>query len=364
MKSCFLALVLLTLPALAQEGKQHFTINVGTPEGQLLQQIGQDMDDAAKLTLMTEFMNKYPKHEGAPWVCSLMQSIYLNQKEWDKVLDAGDKGLAVAPDDLDLAYHNLKGAEGKGDPDLIRKWSAKTSENAHKILAENKAPADDDAKQRVEFAKEADTYSEYALSAAAVKAQDPKTVIELVGDLEQRNPKSQYLATVSGVYLLDVQKTAGAAKACASADRIANADAKDVDALIYAGQCSLQGSHFDRAVTYGSKAQEALAAKPDAKKSAVASWIIGIGYGGQQRFGPANKALRAALAGVRGDPQLAPTALFYLGLANYQLGKPLGDRKQMTEGLQFFQQCAEMSGPLQDQASRNVRLIKAELGLR
>jgi len=362
MKSCFLALVLFALPVLAQEGKQHFVINVGTPEGQMLQQIGQDMDDASKLTLMTNFMEKYPKHEGVPWVCGMMQTIYLGQKEWDKALDAGDKGLAVDPNDLDLAYHNLKAAEGKGDPDLVSKWSAKTSENAHKVLADNKAPADEEGKQRVEFAKESDTYSEYALSAAAVKVQDPKKVVELVGQLEQRNPKSQYLPNVSGLYLVDLQKTGG--KACASAEHIATANAKDVDALIFAGQCSLQGSHFDKAVSYGSKAQEALAAKPDAKKSGVANWIVGVGYGGQQRFGPANKALRAALPAVRGDAQLAPTALFYLGLANYQLGKPLGDKKQMTEGLQFFQQCAEMSGPLQDQASKNVRLIKAELGMK
>jgi tetratricopeptide (TPR) repeat protein len=362
MKSGLVALVLLALPALAQETKQHFVINVGTPEGQMLQSIGQDMDDAAKLTLTQEFLTKYPKHEGAPWVCGIAQSIYLKQKEWDKVLDAGDKGLAVDPGDLDLAFHNLKAAEGKEDADLIKKWSAKTSENAHKILAD-KAPADDEAKQRAEFAKESDTYSEYALSAAAAKSQDPKKVVELVGQLEQQNPKSQYLATASGIYLLDLQKTAGAAKACAAADRIGTANGKDIDALIFAGQCSLQGSRFDKAVNYGTKAQEALSGKPDARKSAVANWIVGVGYGGQQRFGPSNKALRAALPAIRGDAQLAPTALFYLGLANYQLGKPLGDKRQMTEGLQFFQQCAEMSGPLQDQASKNVRLIKTELGV-
>jgi len=363
MKSCFLAFVLCVLPALAQESKQHFVINVGTPEGQMLQSIGQDMDDSAKLTLMQDFMSKYPKHEGAPWVCGLMQSIFLKQKEWDKALDAGDKGLAVDPADLDLAFHNLKAAEGKEDADLIKKWSAKTSESARKILAD-KAPADDEAKQRAEFAKESDTYSEYALSAAALKSQDPKKVVELVGQLEQQNPKSQYMATVSGLYLVDLGKAGQGSKACGAAERLGTANGKDVDALIFAGQCNLQASRFDKAVSFGTKAQEALSGKPDARKSAVANWIVGVGYGGQQRFGPSNKALRAALPAIRGDAQLAPTALFYLGLANYQLGKPLGDKKQMTEGLQFFQQCAEMSGPLQDQASKNVRLIKTELGLR
>ena len=47
MKSYLAGLVLLTmpcaLPVLAQE-KQNFVINAGTPEGQLLQSIGQETD--------------------------------------------------------------------------------------------------------------------------------------------------------------------------------------------------------------------------------------------------------------------------------------------------------------------------------
>jgi hypothetical protein len=65
MKSCLLGLVLLVLPAAAQEQKQHFTINVSTPEGQMLQSIGQESDDDKKLALAQDFLDKYPKHEGA-----------------------------------------------------------------------------------------------------------------------------------------------------------------------------------------------------------------------------------------------------------------------------------------------------------
>ncbi len=37
--------------------------------------------------------------------------------------------------------------------------------------------------------------------------------------------------------------------------------------------------------------------------------------------------------------------LFYLGLANYSLGKAIGDRGQMRQGMQFFQQSAAISNP-------------------
>ena len=67
-----------------------------------------------------------------------------------------------------------------------------------------------------------------------------------------------------------------------------------------------------------------------------ANWIAGIAYGSQQKWGPADKALRAALPSVKGDPQLLPLALFHLGLSNYNLGKIIGDKAKTREGLALF----------------------------
>ena len=186
MKSCLLALVLLTLPAAAQEQKQHFTINVGTPEGQMLQAIGQESDDDKKLALAKDFLDKYPKHEGAGWVTSQLEVIYVKQKEYDKAIEAGDKAFANDPSDLDVAYNSLKAAEGKEDADLVKTWSARTSEIARKSIASTKAPADDDEKQHLEYVKGVDTYSEYALFALAIKLKDPKQIAELGAALDTK----------------------------------------------------------------------------------------------------------------------------------------------------------------------------------
>ena len=118
MKSCLLGLVLLMLPATAQEQKQRFTINVGTPEGQMLQAIGQEADDQKKLALAQDFLDKYPKHEGAGWVTSQLVAIYVTQKDYDKGLEAGDKAFANDPNDLDVAYNTLKAAPRIGE-DLV-----------------------------------------------------------------------------------------------------------------------------------------------------------------------------------------------------------------------------------------------------
>lgn len=368
MKGCFLALI-LTLAAFAQDTKQHFTINVSTPEGQLLQSIGQEQDEAKKVALMQDFLAKYPKHEGVSWVCGQLQTAYINQKDYDKAIDAGEKGLAADPNDLELAYNSLKAAEAKNDADGMRKWSARTSENARKITA--KAPADDDEKQRAAYAKDLDTYTEFALSKAAAQVTDPAKRVEIVDQLEKQNPKSDYLMHISGLYLLDLGKIGQSAKACAAAERLGAANGKDVDALMFAADCNFRGNRMDRAIAESTRVLDALNSRTDAeigaRKGAIAgraNWMIGVAYSSQQKFGPANKALRAALPVVKGDPQLAAAAYFHLGLSNYSLGKAVGDKAQIREGLNFFQQCAEIKSPFQAQASTNVATIKRELGVR
>jgi tetratricopeptide (TPR) repeat protein len=375
MKSCLLVFALLWLPAAAQEQKQHFTINVGTPEGQVLQAIGQEPDDDKKLALAQDFLAKYPKHEGAGWVTSQVEAIYVKQKEYDKALEAGEKAFANDPSDLDVAYGSLKAAEGKEDADQVKAWAARTSEIARKNIASMKAPADDDEKQRLEYVKGVDTYSEYALYALALKLKDPKQIAELGAALEHQNVKSQYMPQLSSIYLNAL--TQSKQNACPAAERLAAANAKDVDASINAANCSLQQKQYDRAVAHSTHVVDALGSrsKPEgmsdadwASKKAMllgrANWIAGMAYASQSKLGPADKALRAALPSVKGEPQMAAPALFQLGLANYQLGKSLGDKSKMKEGLQFFQQCADIAGPYQDQASKNVRTIKTELGVR
>lgn len=183
------------------------------------------------------------------------------------------------------------------------------------------------------------------------------------------------MAQISGIYLSAL--TQSKQNACPAAERLAAANSKDVDASINAANCSLQQKQYERAVGHSTHVIEALGSrsKPEgmsdadwASKKAMllgrANWIAGMSYASESKLGPADKALRAALPSVKGEPQMAAPALFQLGLANYQLGKSLGDKSKMKEGLQYFQQCAEITGPYQDQASRNVRTIKTELGVR
>jgi len=374
MKRYLAGLVLLALPCvlpvIAQE-KQNFVFNPGTPEGQILQSLGQETDDARKVALAQEFLAKYPKHEAAGWVAAQLESALLAQKDNDRVLEVAEAAYANGPD-MDGAYFALKAAVAKEDIAQTKKWSGRTAEAARMAIAAAKAPTDDEGKHQLEYAKEVDEYAEYALYVLALKAQ-PKDEVDLVDTLIKQNPKSQYLPEIATGYFAALSKAGEAAKACPAAAKMA-VD-KNAEAMLYAADCSWRANKAEAVVSYAARASEAVSTRTKregvsdsdwgAQKSALlgsASFYTGVGYTMQMRYGPANKALKAALPAIKGNQQLYAIALFDLGLANYQLGKPIGDKAQMREGLHYFQQSADIASPMQDQASRNAKLVLAELG--
>jgi hypothetical protein len=53
-------------------------------------------------------------------------------------------------------------------------------------------------------------------------------------------------------------------------------------------------------------------------------------------------------------------ALFYLGTANYQLGKMTLDKARVLEGAKFSEQCSLIEGPYAEQARHNAIVMKTE----
>lgn len=374
MKSYLAGIVLLALPCvlpvLAQE-KQNFVFNPGTPEGQILQNLGQETDDARKVSLGQEFLTKYPKHEAAGWVAAQVESGLLGQKMYDKVLEVADMAWANNPD-MDGAYFALQAAVAKNDVEQTKKWSARTAEAAHKVTAGAKAPANDDDKHQLEYAKEVGEYADYALYVVALKAQ-PKEEVDLIDTLIKQNPKSQYLSEAANSYFAALGKAGETAKICPSADRMAVE--KNAEAMLEAADCAWRGGKAAAVLSYAGRASEALNTRTKREGVSDADWATekaslqgmaqfytGIGNAMEMRWGPANRALKAALPSLKGNPAYYGVALFDLGLANYQMGKPVGDKAQMREGLKYFQESAGIAGPMQDQASRNAKLVAAEVG--
>jgi len=365
---------LLAAATVAFADRTKVDINAETPEGQLLQQIGQESEAAKKRALLEEFVGKHSNHAGILWVYGQLLPLYLEAKEYDKVFPVAEKLLAADPADAEMAHGALKAAEGKQDPDLVAKWAAATSEAARKAVAAPK-PSDEEEvenwKRRVDYAKQVDVYSEYSLFNTALQTADPNKKILLAETLLQRNPKSQYAAQVEPTLFLAYRQVNNNDKALEVAERIIARDASNEDSLLFAAYQYFDKKQWDKAVDYSFKVVDVMKAKPapqgvDAaqweskKKQVVGSglWLQGMALGAQNKHVETDKVLREALPYLEANNAMLGPALFTLGLANYRLGEK--EISRIKDALDYNKRCAAIPGPYQSLAKKNIAAIQAK----
>jgi tetratricopeptide (TPR) repeat protein len=353
-------------------GSRAQAFDPSTPDGAALASIQKESDPAKKQELLQDFVQKYADSKNAGWAWAQLQAGYLQAQRYDKALEAGQKSLAVDPDEVEVAYNNLKAAEGKNDPDGVIKWSTETSRLARKEVA---SPKPGQGKDQIDYAKQVDTYTEYSIFAISLKTTDPAKIVALVDSLEQRNPDSPYLSKAYGRYLNALRQTGQADKAGAAAEKEAQRDPSNEDVLAFAADYNMRRKDMDKSLTYSTKLADLMQskAKPEEitdadwqnKKTTLlglAFWMQGVSYNGKNQFAQADKALRQALPLVKDDSLLQPVVLFQLGVADFQSGKASKNRAMMQDALKFSQQSAAMKSPVQADAQNNVKAISAALG--
>jgi tetratricopeptide (TPR) repeat protein len=362
-------LIAFSLTAFGQRHKLE-EVDAEKPEGKLLQQILQENDPAKKAPLMEQFATQYPKVEQTAWILEQLQGIYIKANQPDQIIAAGDKLLAVDPSDPEAALQCLKAAEAKKDAALIEKYSAMASANARKLAAAPQ-PKDADAvaswKAEVDYAKQVDTYTEYALYRAALESRDPKKTIELGEILEQRNPTGEYTAKARQPLFVAYRQSGANDKALALAERVVATDQSDEDMLLVVIDHYLQTkTQPEKVHAYSAKVVEVMAAKPKPEGTSDADWtarknlVTGLAYymSGKQysndnKFPQADQELRKALPMVESNPTLKPEVLFLLGLADFKLEK-------IQESANYFRLCAGLKSPFQGEASKNLQRIQRD----
>lgn len=303
------------------------------------------------------------------------QTGFLASKDYDKAIEAGESGLAKEPDNLGLAYNNLKASEGKKDAAGIAKWASESSRIARKIV--QNAKADEDGKRQADYARQVDTYTEYSLSAAAMQSTAPADTITLFTTLQKQNPKSQYIEQSAGQYLNALQQSGHAAEAGPAAEQILEDHPDCADALLIAADYNFNHKQNAKAIDQSNKLVDVLKAakKPDAVSDAdwqkqtnaklgLAYWYSGMAYSGENKFSDADKSLREAVPLLEGNQQVLGMALFNLGLADYRMAKSSGNKALLRDALKYSEQSAAIKSPLQAQAAANVKVIRAEAGTR
>ncbi|HUE24488.1 MAG TPA: hypothetical protein VMQ86_22585 [Bryobacteraceae bacterium] len=344
-------------------------VNATTPEGQLLQKAGLEEDAAKKLALQEEFATLYPQNEAAGWVYEQLLTAYVKANDADKALAVGEKLAAIPPECVEDAQQTLKAAEMKKDPDLVLKWSSKTAELAQKVVDSPQPKEADEVenwKARVDYARQVNTYTEYSLYAMAVQSTDPKKQAALIEALQQRKPKSEYLAKAVDTLFVAYQKSGATDKAVALAQQAVAAGNPSEDMLLVLTDDAVKKKDGAKVHTYSAKLVEVIGSKPKPDGVADADWtkrkntILGLAYSmnGKQYFNegklaPADQELRKSLPLVEGNDALKAEVLFYLGLANSKMDKG-------QEAYNFFKACAAMKSPFQAQATKNMTVIRTQ----
>jgi hypothetical protein len=282
----------------------------------------------------------------------------------------------LAQEDLETNLQNLKDAVAKKDVDTVKKLAVETSAAAKKQL-EAQPPSDPGEKENwqkhLEYVRDVQLFCEYSLFATGIQGTPAQTV-ELIGLLENMNPKSKYLEDAYARYFVALNSTGQGAKIPAIAEKALASQPDNLDLLLISTDGALSRGQWDRAGTLGrrmitaaqknTKPPEGVPEAEYEKKRTQAinhgHYAVGMSAAARNQYAEADRELRAALPSLQGNNGLLGPALFQLGVANYNLGKMTLNKGKMLDAVKFSQQSAAIQGPVQQQAYRNAMLIQQE----
>ena len=384
MKTCRSALVLVLgcWSGVVAQNRNKVDINTETPEGQMLQQIGAEQDQAKKIAMMEEFLGKYASHSSVAWVLGQLHAQYLKANQFDKVFPVAEKLVAFDASDAEMAYGGLQAAVAKNDPAMIIKWADVTAEAARKG-AKTPKPADEDELPRweykVKFSEQVQDRCEYEILSAALRLPDLNQKIQMIEAMGRIFPQSKYTSQLDELHFQCWRQLNNPDKA---AEVAANCVAKGTageDMLLFLANATFDKKDYDKTVEYSTKLVDLLKTKPVPQGADPAAWenkkkvsmaagyfLKGMVFAGQNKWNESDVVLREALPFMEGNEALLGPTYFQLGLANYRLGAaPPGkkpDLKRVQDALAFNQKAAAIKGNHQAQAVKNVSVIRTQYG--
>lgn len=237
-----------------------------------------------------------------------------------------------AQDELQTTSDSLRAAvDGKKGPAEIKRLAITAMNLAKKQMGP--APADADKENwdaHVKYAQGVSEYAEYALYSASIGAPTA-TAIDMISTLESENSKSKYL---------------------------------NQDAYMMVANGAMTAQQADKASLYAKKALTAPKGQKPEQTAASAHYIIGVVAASKNDFAVADKELRAALPGIKGTPAMEGPALYYLGQADYRIGRQSMDRTMIDQAIQYEGQAALISGQYQALAAAALKTMKTEMKIK
>lgn len=349
---CFFAILFLAMYAGAQAGR--IVIPAGTPEDHDLQEITNEQDAAKRLTMYTDFVQKYSSNPAAVaygnWQIS---QTYQATGDLSKALEYGDKALAGSPQSLDILVMQASTAQQAKDNARLIDYTAKGGEVCTSIgkQAKPEGMSDEDFTRHVEDDKNAaknncDFLESEGFNAIAAE-NDAKLRMAAIERYTVAFPDSKFQEQVSSyaMYTLGPGQLNDQTRLLAYGEKALAANPNSLPALLL-----LAGSYVDnpkpgslaKAVTYSQKAiAVAKADEPDADKqrklsAGVAHSVLGYAYIKQDKSATAIPELKSAVSLLKGqDDQQYAIALYRLGFVYAKLNRVSEARDVLTEGVKI-----------------------------
>ena len=368
-----LTAALLMAGTVSAQNRYKPDINAETPEGKILQSLGQEADHAKRLALVDQFMAAHGSHGSAAW--AMGQGLISAQKlsQPDRVMALAAKLVALDGSDVEMAYAGLEAAVAKADNDLIVRWANSTVDAAKKASAVPE-PKDEEELERWKWKvatskpDQVPKRAEYEVFSAAMRATDPATRLKLLEALGALNPQSEYSAQSQTFIFTAYRQLNQNDKALAMAAKAADENKANEDMLLLLTNNAFEKKDQPGVIKYADQLTAHLKDKPAPAGADAAAWekqktitlgaglwLKGMTLAGQSKWKETDVTLKEAVPLLTGKDDLLSHALFNVGLANYKMGN-------LNEAFKFMQECAALKGPKQGEAAKNAVVIRQQGG--
>ena len=359
--------------ALAQQIGKYVPIQAGSDVDHALNEINSTTDPAQKLQLIQKFADGPGKEGDYPLVANgLFVDYYLNQKNYDKAFEYGDKVFALDPDSFQNAINMVRASAEKGDVERLISYG----EKAGAIIQRYKAAAapegtlaaawEEQKTRALEANKDSYIYVQQLVFSGVYQAKDPAKRAALLVRFARAFPDSAFANQALGVAATAYQQAQNTAKMLEVASGLLAKDPNDVGMLLllsdYYGE---KGEQLDKAETYAKKAISALetAAKPegltDEQWTQQKALQKGLALSSLGQIEIEKKENAQAVENLRAAAPLVKTDDGSYARNQYRLGFALLNLKKNAEAKEAFTQAASVNSPYKALAQEKLKGLAA-----
>jgi tetratricopeptide (TPR) repeat protein len=373
MKRCIgplLAILLVIAFSISQARAQveRIVIAAGTDEDHALQAITNEQDNAKKLAMYEDFVQKFSSNpQAVAYGNWQIAQAYQGSGDLPKSLEYGDKALAGSPHNLDILVSQASTAMQAKNNAKVMDYSAKGGEVCHGIAKQTKPEgmSDEDFARKVAEEKNGSQNNCEFLETSGFNVitaeTDPKSRMTEIEKFTAAYPDSKFGDQVSNyaMYTLGPGQLNDQTRLVAFGEKMLASDPNSMVALLLLATYYGDSGNSAKAISYAQKVIEV--AKPDApdadkshKLSAGAAHnTIGWVYLKQEKTTPAIPELKAAAALVKGqDEQQYARAMYGLGFAYGKLNK-------LTEAREVLTEAVKIQGPMQSMSQDLLTKVNA-----